>query len=115
MRHALHSRTFCASGRTFCASALLLAVAWPLAANASAQLAVDHGCYNCHGPNLRGEAPSMERLAQRLSKYKGDSAAQQKFVDKYRAGEMFGHIDAHERLSPESAMALVHWLAEGGK
>lgn len=108
MRHALHSRTFCAS-------ALLLAVAWPLAANASAQLAVDHGCYNCHGPNLRGEAPSMERLAERLSKYKGDSAAQQKFVDKYRAGEMFGHIDAHERLSPESAMALVHWLAEGGK
>jgi len=108
MRHALYSRTFCAS-------ALLLAVAWPLAANASAQLAVDHGCYNCHGPNLRGEAPSMERLAQRLSKYKGDSAAQQKFVDKYRAGEMFGHIDAHERLSPESAMALVHWLAEGGK
>jgi len=108
MRHALHSKIICAS-------ALLLAVAWPLAANASAQLAVDHGCYNCHGPNLRGEAPSMERLAERLSKYKGDSAAQQKFVDKYRAGEMFGHIDAHERLSPESAMALVHWLAEGGK
>ena len=108
MRHALHSKIICAS-------ALLLAVAWPLAANASAQLAVDHGCYNCHGPNLRGEAPSMERLAEKLSKYKGDSAAQQKFVDKYRAGEMFGHIDAHERLSPESAMALVHWLAEGGK
>jgi len=108
MRHALHSKIICAS-------ALLLAVAWPLVANASAQLAVDHGCYNCHGPNLRGEAPSMERLAERLSKYKGDSAAQQKFVDKYRAGEMFGHIDAHERLSPESAMALVHWLAEGGK
>ncbi|HEY5580037.1 MAG TPA: c-type cytochrome [Rhodoferax sp.] len=108
MRHALHSKIICAS-------ALLLAVAWPLAANASAQLAVDHGCYNCHGPNLRGEAPSMERLAEKLSKYKGDSAAQQKFVDKYRAGEMFGHIDAHERLSLESATALVRWLAEGGK
>ena len=108
MRHALHSRIFCAS-------ALILAVAWPVAANASAQLAVEHGCYNCHGANLRDEAPSMERLAKKLGKYKGDPAAQQKFVDKYRAGEMFGHIDAHERLSLESATALVRWLAEGGK
>jgi len=108
MRHILRSAIAYAS-------ALLLAMAWPVLANASAQLAVDHGCYNCHGVNLRDEAPSMQRLADKLSKYQGDPAAQQKFVDKYRAGEMFGHIDAHERLSSESATALVHWLAEGGK
>jgi len=106
MRHALHRPITCAG-------TLLLAMAWPLGANASAQLALDHGCYSCHGVNLREEAPSFERLAQKLANYKGDAAAQQKFVDKYRAGEMFGHIDAHERLSSDSAKALVQWLAEG--
>lgn len=95
--------------------ALLLILALPLAAQASSALAVDHGCDNCHGLYLREEAPNFERLSTRLSKLKGDLPAQLKFVDKFQAGEMFGHIDAHERLSPESAKALVHWLAEGAK
>lgn len=108
MRHSPQHRI------TF-ASTLLLALAWPLAAQASSALALDKGCYSCHGASPRGEAPRFEQLPSRLSKYKGDLAAEQKFVDKYRAGEMFGHIDAHERLSPESAKVLIHWLVEGAK
>jgi cytochrome c len=94
---------------------LLLTLVWPLAAQASSQLASDKGCYNCHGANLRGDAPSFERLASNLSRYQGDLTAEQKFVDKYLAGKMFEHVEAHERLSPESAKALVHWLVKGGK
>jgi len=92
-----------------------LALACPLAAQASSQLALDKGCYNCHGATLRGDAPGFDRLSSKVSKYQGDLAAEQKFVDKYLAGEMFEHIDAHERLTPESAKALLHWLVEGGK
>lgn len=108
MRHFKQTRI------TF-ATTLLLALAWPLAAQASSQLASDKGCYNCHGATLRGEAPGFDRLSSRLLKYQGDLAAEQKFVDKYLAGKMFEHVEAHERLSPESAKALVHWLVEGGK
>ncbi len=97
------------------AGTLLLALGLPFAAQASSQIAIDKGCYSCHGPNLRDEAPNLQRLAGRLSKYKGDPDAEQKFVGKYLAGEMFGHIDAHERLSPESAKVLIHWLVEGAK
>lgn len=97
------------------AGTLLIAIAWPLAAQASSQLASDKGCYNCHGAYVRGEAPGFERLASKLSKYKDDPGAEEKFVNKYLTGEMFQHIDAHERLSPESAKALLHWLIEGGK
>jgi len=94
---------------------LLVWVACPLAVQASPQLAVEKGCYNCHGPYLRGDAPSFEKLSSRLSKLKGDQAAEQKFVDKYLAGEMFQHIDVHERLSRESAKTLIHWLVEGAR
>jgi cytochrome c len=108
MRHVSHNVSFCIV-------ALCLAVVWPGAAQASSQLAVDKGCYSCHGAHLRDEAPSFKRLADKLSRYRGDLAAQQKFVEKYLGGEMLGHIDAHERLSRDSARALVQWLAEGGK
>lgn len=95
--------------------ALLAALNAPLASQASPQLAVDKGCYNCHGANLRGDAPSIDQLSVKLAKLKGDAAAEQRFVDKFRAGEMFEHVDTHERLSQESAKALIHWLVEGAK
>ncbi|MDD2918989.1 hypothetical protein [Rhodoferax sp.] len=85
------------------------------AAHASPQLAIDHGCYSCHGAYPRGEAPNFESLASKLGKYRGDADAVAKFVTKYRTGEPLEHIDAHERLSAETATTLVHWLAEGGK
>lgn len=80
---------------------------------ASANLATEHGCINCHGNTARGEAPSFERLAGKLAKFKGDEAALATFVVKYRQGQAFEHVDAHERLSPEAATALLRWLSEG--
>lgn len=95
--------------------ALLLALAWPLTAQADSALAVEHGCYSCHGLYLRDEARNFERMASRLSKYQGDVSAEHKFVENFRAGEILSHIDAHERLSAKSAKALVHWLVQGAK
>lgn len=98
-----------------CMGATVAGLVMVTTAHASPQLAMDHGCYSCHGANLRGEAPTFERLVGKLGKYKGDVPAQTRFVAKYRTGEPFEHIEAHERLSPEAATALVQWLAEGGK
>ncbi len=95
--------------------ALLLTLVSPMAAQASTALAVEHGCYSCHGLYLRDEAPNFEHTSSRLAKYKGDAVAEQKFVESFRTGQMFGHIDAHERLSAEAAKALIHWLVEGAR
>jgi cytochrome c len=96
-------------------AALLIAASLSTAAQASSQLAVEKGCYSCHGAQGRGEAPSFERLAAKLAGLKDDAAAEQKFVDKYRAGEAFERVDTHERLSPASAKLLIHWLVTGAK
>ncbi len=98
----------------FVASIVLLAV-WPCLAQASPQLALDKGCYSCHGYYLRGEAPSFERLQSKLSNNKGDDAAEQKYVNRFLAGAPLQHIDGHERLTHESATTLIHWLSSGGK
>jgi cytochrome c len=108
MRHALQQR-LTATG------ALLVALACPLAAQASSQLALDKGCYSCHGARQRGDAPTFERLSSRLQKLRGDEAAQQRWIEKYRAGEPLEHITAHEQLTPEAARALVRWLIDGGQ
>lgn len=100
--------------RAALAAVSLSAALSPLAAQASSALALDKGCYSCHGAVQRGEAPTFEQLASRLSKYRGDAAAEQGKVARFRAGEMGEHIDAHERLTPASAGTLLHWLVEGG-
>ena len=82
---------------------------------ANPQMAVEMGCYNCHGAQLRADAPSFAHLADRLSRLKGDAAAEQKFAAKLREGEFLQHFTAHQQLSPESAQKLVHWLTEGAK
>lgn len=96
------------------AGTLALAMVWPLTAQASPQLFVDQGCYNCHGV-AKGGAPSIETLSKRFSRFKGDAAAEQKTLEEFRVGELFGRIDSHERVSPESAKTLIHWLVEGAK
>jgi len=92
-----------------------LGLACTLCAQASPQLALDHGCYNCHGANLRGEAHSLQDTSRKLQRIKDDASAQAAFVTKFRRGEPLERIDAHERLSPEAATALVGWLANGAK
>lgn len=84
-------------------------------AHASAQLAAQYGCINCHGAYPRGESPSFEQLAAKMGKYKGDDAALAQKVAKYRTGEALEHVDAHERLSITAATALLRWLADGAK
>ncbi len=95
------------------AASLLLGAATP--SHASLQMATEYGCINCHGEARRGESPSLARLSGKLSRLKGDSQAQAQFVAKYQAGKPWERVEAHERISPEIATALVHWLAEGGK
>jgi len=93
----------------------LAALGAPLASQASWPLAVEMGCYNCHGDQPRGKAPRFERLADRLTGRAGDAAAEQHLFDEFRNGELFEHVDAHERVSPETARTLIRWLLEGAK
>jgi len=95
------------------AGTLLLTTGWPVAVHASPQMFVEYGCYNCHGNHLRGEAPNIEGLSKKLSRFKSDQAAEQKFVDKFRAGEAFERVEAHGRVTPDTGRTLIHWLAEG--
>jgi len=104
---------WCSKSVTASAVVLLFSVCAPV--HASMQMAVDYGCLNCHGAYPRGEAPSFERLADKLVKYKGDDAALAAKVASYRAGEPMEHIEAHERISLDAATRLLRWLAEGGK
>ncbi len=92
-----------------------LTVLSPTGSYANPQLALAFGCFNCHGAIQRGDAPTFERLSGKLAKFKGDSVAEANFVSKYRSGEPLERVEAHERLSPETAKTLVHWLVEGGK
>jgi len=78
-------------------------------------LAVEMGCYNCHGAPTRADAPSFERLAAKFEKRRGDAAAEQHVIDELRRGEPLEHIPVHERLSPETARSLVRWLFDGAK
>ncbi len=98
-------------------AAWVLALGLGMASGAQANLAMatQYGCTNCHGAQPRGEAPGFERLAGKLAKYKGDDAALVQKVAKYRTGAPLEHIDAHERISAETATALLRWLADGAK
>lgn len=87
------------------------ALAAPLPSQAGSALAVEMGCYNCHGQPLRADAPSFERLATRFEKRRGDAAAEQHAFGEFRSAG----VQLHERISDETARQLVHWLFEGGK
>ena len=97
--------------------ALLLALVWPLgasAAQADQSMAMDKGCYNCHGQPPRKSAPTMAELAQQLRPFRGQPDAARRLADKLREGSVFSHIGAHERLTQQEAERLVQWLIDGG-
>lgn len=94
---------------------MALALAACGSALASQQLAADMGCYNCHGNPPRKKAPTFAALAAQYAKARGDEAAQARLADKLRDGSILGHVDAHERLSPETARLLVRWISEGAR
>jgi len=86
-----------------------------LAAQASSQLALEKGCYNCHGEPPRRGAPTFVQLAASYARYRGQAAAPRQLADKLREGGLFGHIAAHERLSQEECEALMRWLIDGAR
>jgi cytochrome c len=81
---------------------------------ASSQLALDKGCYKCHGNPPQKRAPTFAELASRYAKHRNNAGAESALVEKLRQGTFFGHIDAHERLSQEDAQRLIRWIIEGG-
>jgi cytochrome c len=91
---------------------LLLLCALP--ALASQQLALDAGCYNCHANPARRGAPTLAELAADYAKYRGQPEAPRKLADKLRAGGLFTHIAAHERLTQQECETLMRWLIDGG-
>ncbi len=93
--------------------------AWaaPDAATAAqaAQLALDKGCYGCHGATPRGSAPSMKALSEQLAHKPGaDPSAQQSYAQRLVRCEGMTRVGAHQQLSVEEAGLLVRWLAAGG-
>ena len=92
---------------------ILLACAPP--AQASSQLALDKGCYSCHGEPPRRNTPSLAQLSVDYARYRGQADAARKLADKLRSGGLFAHIAAHERLSSEDGETLMRWLIDGGK
>ncbi len=99
--------------RTLACLSIILLFALP--AQASSQLALDKGCYNCHGEPPRRNAPGMAQLAADYARYRGQADAPRRLADKLREGGLFAHIAAHERLSQEECEALMRWIIEGAK
>jgi cytochrome c len=101
----------CVGGALLFAAGLL-----PLAGGAAtgAQLASDKGCVNCHS-NLtpRKKAPTFKQLAAAYAPLRDRAEALRERAERLRSGSIFGHIDAHERLTAEEAAQLVRWLADG--
>ena len=91
-----------AVARSWGVLAVALVVCASPAAQASAQTALDMGCYNCHGHPPRKNVPTFAELARRYSAYRNGAAKQQQPADQLRERTMFSHINAHERISPET-------------
>ena len=95
---------------------LLLALACAAGgAGASSQLALAQGCFSCHGSLPRGDAPTFPQLAARYAHYQEVPEAEVMLAERLREPHRFGSISAHERISEESARALMRWIIQGAK
>ena len=102
-------------GIFFAAAVLIGTVVVVNTAQASAQLALDKGCFTCHGDPPKKNAPTFDQLAKDFARYQGHPEQEIKLGDKLREGHIFGGIQAHENLSADSARALVRWIIEGAR
>jgi len=84
-------------------------------ASANAQLALEKGCYGCHGEPPRRSASTFAQLAADYARYRGQLDAPRKLADKLREGSLFGHIAAHERISPSECEMLMRWIIDGAR
>lgn len=99
-----------------CRTVLLSCLMWlPALSQANAQLALEKGCYGCHGESPRRGAPTFPQLATGYAKYRGQPDAPHKLADKLREGSLFGHIAAHERISPYECELLMRWIIDGAR
>lgn len=87
----------------------------PALSQANAQLALEKGCYGCHGEPPRRGAPTFAQLAAGYARYRGQLEAPRKLADKLREGGLFGHIAAHERISPYECELLMRWIIDGAR
>lgn len=85
----------------------------PSAALASAQLALDRGCLNCHGDPPRRGAASLDTIARRLAPYRGQAEMVDRLAARLRDGTLGGRVVAHQRLGAEEAQRLMQWLMDG--
>ena len=94
--------------------AVLLATAGAAGAQVPpAQLAADHGCYNCHGTPPRRNVPPLKEIAASYAAYRNEAGAAARLAADLRKGSLFSHIAAHERLSPQDCERLMQWLIDG--
>lgn len=84
-------------------------------AQSNSTLALDKGCYSCHGSTPRKDAPTFDQLAKDYAKYQGQPAAAVELAAKLCEKHMLGGIKAHEQLTPENALQLVRWIIDGAK
>jgi len=94
--------------------AIGVVASYSLPAHANAQLALDKGCYSCHGSPPKKNAPAFEQIAEDYARYRSMPSAEAELAEKLRQGHLFGGVRAHQRLSEETARALVRWLISGG-
>ncbi|EER61330.1 conserved hypothetical protein [Acidovorax delafieldii 2AN] len=97
--------------RTLC----LLALAASPLAQAGSSLALDKGCYGCHGNAFHPNAPSFEQLADRSAKRRGEAGAEDHLMNELRKPRPLGPIGPHEQLSEESARTLARWILDGAR
>ena len=81
----------------------------------SAQLALDKGCFACHGEPPRKNSPTFDQLAKDFARCQGQPEQELKLADKLREGHIFGGIQAHENLSAENARSLIRWIIQGAR
>ncbi len=94
---------------------VVMALLAPRPAFADMTLALDKGCFNCHGTPPRRGSPSFEQLAADYSKYRGQPEALPKLTARLHEGSLFGHIAAHERLRADEAVVLIQWIINGAE
>lgn len=92
------------------ASILLLSAS---AAQAQESLALEKGCYTCHGNPPKKNAPTFQQLATAYVKYQSQPDAAARLAKELTKGHIFGGINAHETLTQESALLLIHWIIAG--
>jgi cytochrome c len=80
---------------------------------AQESLALEKGCFTCHGNPPKKNAPTFKQLATAYAKYQGQSDAAARLANELTKGHIFGGIKAHETLTPESALLLIHWIIAG--